>query len=380
MVSATLRPCHPPGRALASGDAGGTGPGGTVLHGRGKRRAFPGPARPDESAFTASWQGPSPLPQRPADPWPAGDLKPPASARPAPGGRWPAVCLDLPIYGEPSRIGGEARCVSCSRPKRRRNCAAAMAGAIAPATAPRCPHARRGPKAPGQRPPRPRRALLARRVGRWPLLVRVARVLGAAFRAGGGNAVRFLFPPGGGRGRSESEPPAPLPWQGPSPLPPRHTDAWPAGGPKPPASARPAPGGRFSPAGSGAGLCRCGWHGSWWQRSARAGETRCVSFSRPDGGRKIRVRTTFDVAMAGAIAPATASRRSLASRGPKAPGQRPPRPRRALACRCAWTCRSTGNRRARAAETHAFPVPARTDKSTFTASLAGAIAPATSPR
>jgi hypothetical protein len=44
-------------------------------------------------------------------------------------------------------------------------------------------------------------------------------------------------------------------------------------GPKPPASARPAPGGRFSPAGSGAGLCWCGLHGSWWRRSARAGQT-----------------------------------------------------------------------------------------------------------
>jgi hypothetical protein len=40
----------------------------------------------------------------------------------------------------------------------------------------------------------------------------------------------------------------------PAPLPQRHVDPRPAGGPKPPASARPAPGGRFSPAGSGAGL------------------------------------------------------------------------------------------------------------------------------
>jgi hypothetical protein len=140
-----------------------------------------------------------------------------------------------------------------------------LAGAIAPATAPRCPHASRGPKAPGQRPPRPRRALPARRVGRWPLLVRVARVLVAAFRAGGGNAcVSCSRPEGGGT--------APLPWQGPSPLPQCPADPWSAGGPKPPASARPAPDGRFSPARSGAGLCWCGWHGSWWQRTARAGK------------------------------------------------------------------------------------------------------------
>jgi hypothetical protein len=146
-----------------------------------------------------------------------------------------------------------------------------MAGAIAPATVSRRSLARRGPKAPGQRPPRPRRALLARRVGRWPLLFPDLPIYGEPSRAGGGNAVRFLIPPGSGE-QSECEPPAPLPWQGPSPLPQRPADPWPAGGPKPPASARPAPGGRFSPAGSGAGLCRCGWHGSWWQRSARAGK------------------------------------------------------------------------------------------------------------
>jgi len=45
-------------------------------------------------------------------------------------------------------------------------------------------------------------------------------------------------------------------------------------GPKPPASARPAPGGRFPPAGSGAGL-RCSWTcRSAGGRPARAGETR----------------------------------------------------------------------------------------------------------
>ena len=45
------------------------------------------------------------------------------------------------------------------------------------------------------------------------------------------------------------------------------------------------------------------------------------------------------------------------------------------------TCRSTGHRRARAGETRvAFPVPARTGEGTFTAALAGAIAPATAPR
>ncbi|MCA3504690.1 MAG: IS110 family transposase [Rhodobacter sp.] len=55
----------------------------------------------------------------------------------------------------------------------------------------------RVPNAPGQRPPRPRRALPARRVGRWPLCLPDLPVYGAPSRAGGGNAMRFLFPPDG---------------------------------------------------------------------------------------------------------------------------------------------------------------------------------------
>ena len=77
----------------------------------------------------------------------------------------------------------------------------------------------------------------------------------------------------------------------------------------------PAPCGRFPPAGSGAGLCRCGLYGSWWQRRARAGETQCVSWSRPDWGRRNIVRTTGPAAMAGVIAAATALRCLSASRG-----------------------------------------------------------------
>jgi len=38
--------------------------------------------------------------------------------------------------------------------------------------------------------------------------------------------------------------------------------SWASRGPKPPASARPAPGGRFAPAGSGAGL--------WFSRTCRS--------------------------------------------------------------------------------------------------------------
>jgi len=47
-----------------------------------------------------------------------------------------------------------------------------------------------GPKAPGQRPPRPRRALRPRRVGRWPLCLPELPVYSGPFRSGGGNAGR----------------------------------------------------------------------------------------------------------------------------------------------------------------------------------------------
>ena len=92
--------------------------------------------------------------------------------------------------------------------------------------------------------------------------------------------------------------------------------------------------------------------------------------------------------MAGAIAPATALRCPLSSRGPKPPASaRPAHGGRfspagsGAGLRCSWTDRSTEHRRARAGETRvAFPVPARTDESTVTVPMAGAIAPATAPR
>jgi len=76
---------------------------------------------------------------------------------------------------------------------------AAMAGAIAPATGLRREQERPGAKAPGQRPPRHRRALLARRVGRWPALFPDLPVYREPFRAGGGNAGRVSCSRPGGR-------------------------------------------------------------------------------------------------------------------------------------------------------------------------------------
>jgi len=61
--------------------------------------------------------------------------------------------------------------------------------------------------------------------------------------------MRFLFPPG------EVKALSPRQWQGHRPCHSAAPGSGPAGGLKPPASARPAHGGRFPPAGSGAGLC-----------------------------------------------------------------------------------------------------------------------------
>jgi len=143
--------------------------------------------------------------------------KPPARACPAPGGRWPVV--------GPGPAGLQGT-VPRGRGKRgsrflfphgtgESTFTAAMAGAIAPATAPRCLLSSRGPKAPGQRPPRPRRALCTRRVGRWPFVVPGPAGLLGTVPQGRGKRVAFP-PPALAKARS------PLQWQGPSPLPQRH--------------------------------------------------------------------------------------------------------------------------------------------------------------
>jgi len=116
-------------------------------------------------------------------------------------------------------------------------------------------------------------------------------------------------------------------WQGPSPLPQRCAGTRTSRGPKPPASARPAPGGRFSPAGSGAGLCVSQTCRSTQGRPTRAGKRDAfpVPARRREG--------TAPASLAGAIAPATVPRRDQDGSGAKTPGQRPPRPRRALPAR-----------------------------------------------
>ncbi len=71
-----------------------------------------------------------------------------------------------------------------------------MAKAIAFATSRHRQASPVGPQRPGQRPPRAWRALLARRVGRWPRESRAAPSPVDPPRAGGGEAVPRLFPPG----------------------------------------------------------------------------------------------------------------------------------------------------------------------------------------
>jgi hypothetical protein len=162
-----------------------------------------------------------------------------------------------------------------------------------------------GAIAPGQRPPRPRRALLARRVGRWPLSVQAARVFVAAFRAGGGNAMRFLLPPGeGAEDQTPNHQPrcngrgyrpchsARLTLGQPGAQSPRPAPAPPmAGASRPPGRALASVGaGSTGPGGSVAG--------GRGKRSAFPGPARI--------GETVRMRTASAVAMAGAIAPATA--------------------------------------------------------------------------
>ncbi len=125
-----------------------------------------------------------------------------------------------------------------------------MAGAIAPATVPRRDQDRSGAQSP--RPaPAPPPAGASRPPGRALASVSPgpAALQGTVAR-GRGNAGRVSCSrPNGRRHRPRFN------GRGHRPCHSATTGSGPAGGPKPPASARPAPGGRFAPAGPGAGLC-----------------------------------------------------------------------------------------------------------------------------
>ncbi len=141
----------PPGRALASVLPGPAGLQGTVPHGRGKRGSrFLAPPAPTKALSPRQWQGPSPLPQRHADPCPAGGPIPPASARPAPGGRVsPAgsgagLCPSRtcrPAGHDPGRRGTPF-------PRNAPNVPAAQATGTSSAPCRMRPHSRPGPETP----------------------------------------------------------------------------------------------------------------------------------------------------------------------------------------------------------------------------------------
>jgi len=185
--------------------------------------------------------------------------------------------------------------------------------------------------------------------GRWPFVVEVLRALVTLLRAGGGKAGRVS------RSRPEGrQHPHRLTGRGHRPCHGAAPGSGPAGGPKPPASACPTPGGRFSPAGSGAGLCVSWTDRSTGHRPARAGETR-VAF--PDPAR------TGVLADARSLwqGPSPLPQRHA---DPWPAGGQSPRPVPAAPpagagrCRCGWH-RSWWQRHARAGESSAFPDPAQ---------------------
>jgi hypothetical protein len=211
---------------------------------------------PPAHALCASWQGPSPLPHRHAGIRTSRGPKPPASARPAPGGRFAptgsgaGLCLSRTCRSAGGRRAraGETRCVSCSRPDGRKHLHRLNGRGHSPCHSATLPLAQPGATGPGQRPLRPRRALPARRVGRWPLCRPDPPVYRAPSRAGGETRCVSCSRPEGRRNIHRCNGRGHRPCHSAAP------GSGPAGGPKPPASARPAPGGRFAPAGSGAGL------------------------------------------------------------------------------------------------------------------------------
>ncbi len=185
----------PPASACPGGPRPVGGPGCSDLQGT----VPPGEAK---APSPLDWQGPSPLPQRPAGIRTSRGPKPPASARPAHDGRFaPAgsgagLCPSRTCRStghRPARAGGNAGRVSCSRPERRRHFHRFNGRGHCPCHSATLILGQPGAKAPGQRPTRPWRALRPRRVGRWPLSFPDLPVYRTPSRTGGGNADRVSW-------------------------------------------------------------------------------------------------------------------------------------------------------------------------------------------
>jgi hypothetical protein len=195
---------RPPGRASAVPGLGGLQ--GTVPRGRGKRDAFLVPARTGEGTFNASMAGaiaPATAPRRDQDrpgaqsPRPA-PAPPPAGASPRRVGRWPAVVPGpAGLQGTAARGRGNAMRFLIPPGQAKGPSTPQWQGPWPLPQRPAGIRTGRGPKAPGQRSPCPRRALLARRVGRWPFVVPGPTGLHGTVALGRGNALRFLIRPEG---------------------------------------------------------------------------------------------------------------------------------------------------------------------------------------
>jgi len=169
--------------------------------------------RPGEAKALSplQWQGPSPLPRRHSDPWPAGGQSPRPAPAPPPAGasRPPVRALASRGAGStglrgtvPHGRGSAVRFLippgegaQDQNPNRQRRC---QGRGHRPCHVGTVILGQPGPKAPGQRPPRPRRALLARRGRALASVGAGGTGLGGSVPRGRGNAVRFLFPPGAG--------------------------------------------------------------------------------------------------------------------------------------------------------------------------------------
>ena len=212
-----------------------------------------------------------------------------------------------------------------------------LAGATAPTT--RCACHRSA----GDHSPRPVPA--PHRPSRAPAFPALAGQALTESRSLTGGQTRVAFPGPGRRGVLHD---ARSLWQGPSPLPQRYAGIRTSRGPKPPASARPAHGGRWPAVFPDLPVYRA--------PSRAGGETRCVSCSRTEGR-----SPGCPVSLAGAIAPATAPHCPLGQPGGgHSPRLAPDPPPAGAGLRCTRTGRSIGHRPAQAGETRvAFPDPAQ---------------------
>jgi len=230
----------------------------------GKREAFP-PARPAQSG-----RGQRPDPARAACPPLAGASPPPGRALAC---RWSRTCRST---GDRPARAGKTR-VAFPGPARRgeSTVTAAMAGAIAPAKSLHWHQGQPGAQSPRPAPaPPPAGALHPPGRALASVSPGHAALRGTAARGRGKRGSRFLFPPGLTKALS------PLQWQGPSPLPQRHADPWPAWGQSPRPAPAPPPAGALHPPGRALAFCRSRTRRSTGHRRARAGERR-VAFPDP---------------------------------------------------------------------------------------------------